>query len=89
MLAPHDTLVSSLAGGLQLLLGTRSDCLDAHPGQHGPGRSQLLTRLKTPSFAPQPLAVAELRAGEVGPQSGASQPLNRFAVKTLGGLALA
>ena len=51
--------------------------------------AQLLARVDAAVLAAQPLAVEQMRAGELGPQPGAAQPLDRFAIEVVCGLALA
>jgi hypothetical protein len=45
---------------------------------------QLLARVDAAVFAPQPLAVQEVRAGQIRPLLGAPEPADRLAVPALG-----
>ena len=45
------------------------------------GDAQLLARVDAPALAAQPLAVEQVRAGELRPQPGAAEPLDRLAVE--------
>ena len=49
------------------------------------GGAELLARVDPATLAAQPLAVEQVRAGELGPQPGAAQPLDRLAIQALGG----
>ena len=51
--------------------------------------TELLARVDAAMLTPQPLAVEQMRARELGPQQGAAQPLDRFLIQALGGLARA
>ena len=49
--------------------------------EHVVGRPQLLARVHAPPFAAQPLAVEQVRAGELDPHAGAPQAVDRLAVQ--------
>ena len=82
-------LAHRLAGGRQLVPRAFGECLHAHRGQHVVSGPQLLTGVCAAVLAAQPLAVEQVRAGELGPQLGAAEPADRLPVQTLGRLALA
>ena len=48
-----------------------------------------VARVDAAVLAAQPLAVEQVRAGELGTQPGPAEPLDRLAVQALGGLAVA
>ena len=50
---------------------------------------QLLPRVDPATLPAQPLAVEQVRPGELGPQPGPREPLDRFSIETLGGVAFA
>ena len=49
------------------------------------GRAQLLARVDPAILAAQPLAIEQVRAGELRTQPGAAQPLDRLAIQLVGG----
>ena len=51
--------------------------------------AELGARVHAAILATQPLAVEQVRAGELGPQPGAAQPLDRLAVQAIGDFAVA
>ena len=53
------------------------------------GDAQLLARVDPPALAAQPLAVEQMRAGELHAQARAPEALDRLAVAALGGVPLA
>ena len=53
------------------------------------GGAQLLAGVDAPALAPQPLAVQQVRAGELDAEAGAAEALERLAVGRLGGFAIA
>ena len=53
------------------------------------GCAKLFACLDTPILPAQPLAVEEVRACEIGPESRAAEAVDGFAVEALGGLTLA
>src|SRR5206468_3471495 len=82
-------LAHPLAGGLQFDAGTLGECFHADRGEQVVGGAELRARIGTPALAAQPLAVEQVRAGEFRTQPRTTQPLDRFAIQALGGLALA
>ena len=48
------------------------------------GQAELLSCIDAAVLAPQPLAVDQVGAGQLGPDAGASQPLDRLPVEVLG-----
>jgi hypothetical protein len=46
--------------------------------------AQLDPRVGAAALAAQPLAVQQVRAGKLGPEAGAAEPLGRLAVQPLG-----
>ena len=63
----------SLTGRHQLLFGARSERLDAHPGQHPRAPRAAAHAPRDAVLGAQPLAVVQLRAREVGPESRPSR----------------
>jgi hypothetical protein len=51
--------------------------------------AQLCPRVGPPTLAAQPLAVQQVRTGQLGPEAGAAEPADRVAVPALGVLAVA
>src|SRR4051795_10793440 len=78
-----------LAGGLKLFAGALGERLHADRGQHLVGRAQLVARVDPAVLAAQPLPVEQMSAGELGTKRGPCQPLDGFAMQTLGALTLA
>jgi hypothetical protein len=74
-----------LTGGAQLAGGTAGEGLGTHVRQHLVGGPQLFTGVLAAALAAQPLAVDEVRAGEVSGDPAAPQVLNGLAVVLLGG----
>src|SRR4051812_18030086 len=77
------------SGRQQTAFRAAGECLDAHRRQHVVGGAQLFARLDAPAFAPQPLAVEQMGAREVGPDPGAAEPFERLAIQAVCRLALA
>ena len=73
-----------LAGGEQLPAGAFGEGLGADRGEQVVGGAQLVAGVDPPVLAAQPLAVQQVGAGEVGPQRGAAEPLDRLGVAPLG-----
>ena len=46
-------------------------------------------RVDAAPLAAQPLAIEEVRAGQLGPQPGTRETLDRFSIETLGSVTLA
>src|SRR5579859_3184828 len=82
-------LAGDLAGGCQLAPGPLGERTDAHSLQHLVRGPQLLSRLTSTALAAQPLAVEQVRPGQLCADPGPAQPLDRFPVTALGVLALA
>ena len=61
----------------------------ADRGEHVVRGAQLRPGVGPPALAAQPLAVEQVRAGEVGPEAGAAKPVDRLAIAALGVLAVA
>src|SRR4051794_4171919 len=78
-----------LAGGLKLPPGSLGQRLHADRGQHLVGRAQLVARIDPAVLPAQPLPVEQMSAGELGTKRGPCQPLDGFAMQTLGALTLA
>ena len=78
-----------LAGGPQLAAGPFGERLHADRVEHVVRGAQLRPRVGPAPLAAQPLAVEQVRAGQFGPEAGAAQPVDRFAVAALGVLAVA
>src|SRR5215470_18913469 len=79
----------SLAGSAQFGPGTGGESLHADRVEHLGGGTKLVPGVAAAALAPQPLAVHEVRTGEVGMPPGAAQPVDRFAVVPLGGFSFA
>jgi hypothetical protein len=73
--------VGDLAGGPQLAPGALGERFHAHRGEHLVGGAQLLARVQAAAFAAQPFAVDEVSAGERDANAGASEPLDRLAIR--------
>ena len=69
--------------------GALGERLHADRGEQVVGGAQLRARVDAAILAAQPLAVEQVRAGELGTQPRAAEPLDRLAIEPLGGLALA
>jgi hypothetical protein len=69
-------LPGGLAGGQELAAGSFGECLHAHRIQHLVSGKQFLPRLTTASLPAQPLAVEQVRAGQLGPDPRVAQPLD-------------
>ena len=80
-------LAHRLAGRQQLTAGALGERLHADRRELVVRGAQLRTRVDPAILAAQPLAVEQVRAGELGPQPGAAQPLDRLAIQPLGGVA--
>ena len=78
-------LAHLLARRLKLLTRALGERLHPDRGQHLVGRAQLLARVDPAILAAQPLAVEEVRAGELRTEPGAPQPLDRLAIQLVGG----
>jgi hypothetical protein len=78
-----------LAGRAQLVPSPGGERLEPHLREQVLRHAQLLARLQPPPLAAQPLAVDEVRAGEVHAHTRAPERVDRLAVEPLGGLAFA
>ena len=74
-----------LARRLELLAGALGERLHPDLDEHFVGRAQLLSRVDPAILTAQPLAVDQMRAGELGTEPGAAQPLDRLVIQSLGG----
>jgi hypothetical protein len=72
-----------LAGGQQLARGALGERLEARGREQLVSDAQLLAGVQPPALAAQPLAVEQMRAGELHAHAGAPEPLDRLAVKVL------
>jgi hypothetical protein len=88
-----DELTQAPSGGARgrLLAGRGQFCASplgerrhADRGEHAVGDVQLLARVDAAVFAAQPLAVQEVRAGQIRALLGAPEPADRLAVPALG-----
>jgi len=77
------------AGGQQLPAGPLRECPHTDHGEHLVRLAQLRARLGPPALTAQPLAVEQVRAGELGTEAGAAQPAGRLAITALGLIAVA
>jgi hypothetical protein len=77
------------AGGQQLVVGALGESVRAPRDQHVTGGAQLRVGIDTALRAAEPLAVEEVRAGELGTQLRPTQAIDRFGIRALGGLAFA
>ena len=89
VISPAHSLADCLARGEQLAPGSFGECPGAHRLQHLVGGAQLLARIGPPVLTAQPLAVDQVRAGQLGADAGPAKVLDRRAVVPLGRLALA
>src|SRR5215217_407731 len=87
-------VVTCLGGALSQLLarchqftaGAFGEGLHAHRGELVVGGAELGARVDPAILAAKPLAVEQMRTGQLRPQPRAAQPSDRFAVAALGGL---
>ena len=82
-------LRDGLAGGQQLAAGALGERLGADVAERVVGSAQVLARVHAAVLTTQPLAVHELRSGELSADPGAGEPLDRLAVERLRGVAIA
>jgi len=82
-------LAHGLARGQQLPAGSLGERLRPHRGKQVVGGAQLHARVHAPALAAQPFAVDQTPPGQLHPHAGAAQALDRLAIETLGGGALA
>ena len=76
------------AGGDQLAPGALGERLHPDLGEHLLGRPEPLARLAETRLAAQPLSVHEMAARELGPAPRPAEPLDRLAIRRLGGIAI-
>ena len=69
-------LADLLARGDQLAAGALGERLHPDRDEHLVRRAELLARVDASALAAQPLSVEQMRAGELGTQPGAAQPLD-------------
>jgi hypothetical protein len=90
LLARFDgALADALAGGLQLTLGARDECLRAHAREQLERGAQLVAGVEAAPLATQPLAVEQVGPCELQAHAGAPQPRDRLLVEPIGGVAVA
>ena len=77
-----------LTGGSELTSGALGECLQSHRAEHLLRGAQLLARLQ-PSLAVQPLAIKQMRAGQLAPEAGVAEPLDRLQIQVFGAFAVA
>ena len=82
-------LADRLAGGEQFPAGPLGEGLSANRGEQVVGGAQLVACVTPPELAAKPLAVEQVGTGELGPQPGAAEPLDRLGVVVLGIVAFA
>src|SRR5215208_5495431 len=70
-----------------LAAGALGERLHADPLEQLVGGAQLRARIRAPALPAQPLAVEQMRAGELGTKLRTTQSIDRFGVAVLGGLA--
>src|SRR5580765_2282075 len=78
-----------LSGGDELSPRSLGESLHAHGAEHVVRRVQVLARVDAPVLSSQPLAVEKMRAGLVGREAAAAEPVDRLAVERVGCRALA
>ena len=83
-----DAFPHCLARCQELATGTLGECVETHGRERLMSRPQLLARIHSASFAPEPFAVQQARSGQLGCDSGASEKLQRRAVVGLARLAV-
>src|SRR6185503_8305680 len=69
----------------QLASGALGERLHADRAQQVVCGSKLIARIDAAAFAAQPLAVEQVRPGQLGPERRATEPGDRLDVETLGG----
>jgi hypothetical protein len=67
------------ASGLQLAAGPLGERLHADRGEHLVRGAKLRLRVGLPVLAAQPLAVKQMRTGELGTKAGTAEPADRRA----------
>ena len=80
----HLPLADRLASGEQFPAGSLGEGLSANHGEQVVGGAQLVAGVTPPELAAKPLAVEQVGTGELGPQPGAAEPLDRLGVVMLG-----
>jgi hypothetical protein len=84
-----DALAQGLPRGQQLATGAIGERFGTHQAEHLVGGAQVLTRVHPAVLATQPLAVHEVRAGELHAHPRPGKALDRLTVELLRGVALA
>ena len=74
-------LAHLLAGGDQLPAGALGERRHADRGEHVVGGAQLRARVRAAALPAQPLAVEQVRAGQLRAQPGPAEPVDRLAVQ--------
>src|SRR5262249_56857334 len=77
-------LARRLAGGQQLVPGALGEAVGAGRLEQLARGAQVLAGIRPPALAAQPLAVQQVRAGELQAQARAPEALDRVAVVALG-----
>jgi hypothetical protein len=78
-------LAGGLPGGLQLPAGPFGEGFHPDLVEHAVRGAQLLPGVGPAVFAAQPLAVEQVRAGQLGAKPGAAEPVDRVGVQVIGG----
>src|SRR6478736_2557755 len=84
-----DALADLAAGGPQLVPGALGETVGAHGDERVMCTPELLASIDAPVRAPQPFAVQQPAAGELGTKSRAAKAVDGFPVEALGGRTLA
>jgi len=84
----EDASVHVLACRPKLTRGALGERLHTDRHEMAMGDAELLARVRPPILATQSLPVDEIRASELGTQTGAAEPLDRLTKQELGCLAL-
>jgi hypothetical protein len=77
-------LAGRLSGGQQLPAGPLGKGLHTDRVEHAERGAQLRPGVGAAALAAQPLAIQQVRTGELGTAAGAAQPVDRLAVPVLG-----
>src|SRR6185369_12983794 len=77
-------LACGLTGRRELHAGAFGERLHPDRGELFVGAAQMLTRIDPASLTPQPLAVEQVCARELGPQQAAAESLDRVPVQAVG-----
>src|SRR2546430_5847140 len=82
-------LAHLLAGREQLAAGALGECVGAKADEHLIGGAELFARVHPAVLTPQPLAVDQVRAGDLRPERRAAEASDRLEIQGLRCLALA